>query len=87
MAVAIKYVEKALTLAAGGAWVAFSAANRMRSSSRLHARVVGPAPAEVARADQAAARVAARDRLPLSRAACARPAPPFSTGAWITGCC
>ena len=61
----IKYVEKGLTVAAKGAWVVFDALNSIKPAQRLHAEVVRQAAPEVLAEGEAAARLAARDRLAL----------------------
>ena len=68
----IKYVEKGLSIAANGAWQVFSRLNRISRNPSHHAEVVRQAAAEVAREDQAAARLAAGDRFALSRPACGK---------------
>ena len=59
----IKYVEKGLSVAANGAWTVFSRVNKIRQNPSFTPEVVGQAAAEVVAEDQAAARLAARDRL------------------------
>ena len=61
----IKYVEKGLTYVAKGAWVAFDALNNIKPGNTFTPEVVRPAAAEVAPEGEAAARLAARDRLAL----------------------
>ena len=58
----IKYAEKALTYAAGAAWIVFDKLNRIGRNPGLHAQMVRQAPAEVLGEDQAAAGLAAPDR-------------------------
>ena len=61
----IKYVEKGLAVAANGAWVVFNSLNKIKQQPVVHPEVVRQAAAEVLPEDQAAARLAARDRLAL----------------------
>ena len=61
----IKYLEKGLCVAANGAWCVFNAANRINPGAVLHPEVVRQAAAEVVAEDEAAARLAARDRFAL----------------------
>ena len=83
----IKYFEKGLSIAANGAWVVFNTLNKINQRPVVHAEVVRQAAAEVLREDQAAARLAARDRFALSRPARARRGRRFSTARRTSASC
>ncbi len=55
----VKYVEKAVTVAAKGAWVVFNSLNQDQAEPLANAKMVGEAAAEVLRKDQAAPGLAA----------------------------
>ena len=59
----IKYVEKGLTRRGAGAWRVFDTLNSIEPNDVVHAEVVGQADPEVVAEGEAAARLAARDRL------------------------
>ena len=59
----IKYVEKGLTFVAKGAWAVFEHAQQHQAERVVHPEVVGEAAAQVVAEGEAAARLAARDRL------------------------
>ena len=63
----MKYVEKGLSIAANGVWQVFSTRQQDQAEPVVHPAVVRQAPAEVVSEDQAAAGLAARDRLALPR--------------------
>ncbi len=61
----IKFVEKGLSIAANGAWVVFNGLNQINQRPVVHAAWSDKPASEVVREDEAAARLAARDRLAL----------------------
>ena len=75
----IKYVEKAVTVAATGAWAVFERLNRIAPNEVADSEVVRQAPAQVLGKVEAAARLAAHDRFALSRSACLKFASRSST--------
>ena len=59
----MKYVEKGLAYVAKGAWTVFDALNSIKPERGVHPELVREAAAEVVAESEAAARLAARDRL------------------------
>ena len=59
----IKFVEKGLSIAANGAWVVFNGLNKIKQRPSFTPKWSDQAASEVVREDEAAARLAARDRL------------------------
>ena len=67
MSKTVKYAERAVTLAAQGAWSVFEKLNSIRPNRFLHAEMVRQATAEVVAEGEAAARLAAHHGLALSQ--------------------
>ncbi len=63
----VKYVEKGVSMLAKGAWQVFDALNSIKPQRVLHAELVGEAAPQVVGESEAAARLAARDRLAVPR--------------------
>ena len=75
----IKYLEKALTYAAGAAWAVFDQVNQIAPNPAIHAEVVRQAAAEVVGEGEAAARAGRARPIRSARSAFRRSASRFST--------